>query len=147
MKSIQYKHSYTTNTHEKVFIFSVVFNWLLSCLCPTFLAKCLKTATNNISLLYITVNWSAATVRIITCWCLRLGREGLHSATNSGEFPFPFFFLRPASRRYFSQMPTENWPWDRRRGNEREMDSVSLIRDTLWKTLVITGFVYKWKNI
>lgn len=44
-------------------------------------------STSNVSLVCITVNWSAAAVRIITCWCLQLGREGLPSATGSGDYP------------------------------------------------------------
>ena len=93
------------------------------------------TATNNIPLVYITVNWSAAAVRIITCWCLQLGREGLHLATSSGEFPY-FFVLsstsRPCEPSFLSQMPTEKLSLKQ---TEEEMDSVCLIRDTLRDTL------------
>lgn len=41
-------------------------------------------------------------------------------------------FLCPASRRYFSQMPTEKTGPATNGGIEREMDSVCLIRHTLW---------------
>lgn len=66
-------------------------------------------STNNVSLVCITVNWGVAAVRIITCWCLQVGREGLSSAAGSGDDPSPPLTVLRADR-----IPEERAAWRQR---------------------------------
>lgn len=152
--SLQYlQHSAVRNHKKRFFILLqqkfmiiIVFVSLLHIAC-SWQKKASLTATNNISLVYITVNWSAAAVRIITCWCLRLGREA--SATSSGEFPFfpPSSCSSSANWNVFTQMATEKQE-QRQMEGERDGEKwrngfclTGCAQKTIWKTLEIAAFV------